>query len=58
MPSLFLVTGIIVMISEIAFDRPDPLNRLRVFPYDRFNMYTIVPIVRIEVNSIQAIRVF
>ena len=46
------------MISEIAFDRPDPLNRLRAFPCDRFNMYTIVPIVRIEVNSIQAIRVF
>ena len=57
MPSLFLVTGIIV-ISEIAFDRPDPFNRLRAFPYDRFNVNTIVPIVRIEVNSIQAIRVF
>ena len=46
------------MISGIAFDRPDPLNRLRAFPYDRFNMYTSVRIVRIEVNSIQAIRVF
>ena len=58
MPNLFLITEIIVMISEIAFDRPHPLNHLTAFPYDRFNMYTIVPIVRIELNSIQAIRVF
>ena len=43
------------MISGIAFDRPDRLSRLRAFPYDRFKIYTIVPIVRIELNSIQAI---
>ena len=42
------------MISGIAVDRPD---RLRAFPYDRFKIYTIVPIVRIELNSIQAIEV-
>ena len=33
------------MTSGIAFDRHD---RLRAFPYDRFKIYTIVPIVRIE----------
>ena len=42
------------MTSGIAVDRPD---RLRAFPYDRFKIYTIVPIVRIELNSIQAIEV-
>ena len=45
------------MISEIAFDGPDRLSRLRAFPYDRFKIYTIIPIVRIELNSIQAIEV-
>ena len=45
------------MISGIAFDRPDRPSRLRPFPYDRFKIYTIVPIVRIELNSIQAIKV-
>ena len=45
------------MTSGIAFDRPDRLSRLRAFPYDRFKIYTIVPIVRIELNSIQAIEV-
>ena len=44
------------MTSGIAFDRPDRLSRLRAFPYDRFKIYTIVPIVRIELNSIQAIE--
>ena len=42
------------MTSGIAFDRP---GRLRAFPYDRFKIYMIVPIVRIELNSIQAIEV-
>ena len=42
------------MTSGIAFDRPDRLSRLRAFPYDRFKIYTIV---RIELNSIQAIEV-
>ena len=42
------------MISVIAFDRPDRLSPLRAFPYDRFKIYTIV---RIELNSIQAIEV-
>ena len=44
------------MISGIAFDRPDRLS-LRAFPCDRFKIYTIIPIVRIELNSIQAIEV-
>ena len=42
------------MTSGIAFDR---LSRLRVFAYDRFKIYMIVPIVQIELNSIQAIEV-
>ena len=42
------------MISGIAFDRPDRPSRLRPSPYDRFK---IGPIVRIELNSIQAIKV-
>ena len=42
------------MTSEIAFDRPDRLSRLRAFPYDRFRIYKIV---RIELNSIRAIEV-
>ena len=56
-PNLFSITGIKVMTSGIAFDRPDRLSRLRAFPYDRFKIYMIVPIVRIELNSIQAIEV-
>ena len=46
-----------VMTSGIAFDRPDRLSSLRAFPYDRFKIYLIVPIVRIELNSIQAVEV-
>ena len=42
------------MISGIAFDRPDSLSRLRAFP-DHFKIYTILPMVQIELNSIQAI---
>ena len=42
------------MISGIAFDRPDRPSRLRPSPYDRFKTG---PIVRIELNSIQAIKV-
>ena len=38
-PNLFSITGIKVMTSGIAFDRPDRLSRLRAFPYDRFKMY-------------------
>ena len=53
-PNLFSITGIKVMTSGIAFDRPDRLSRLRAFPYDRFKIYMIVPI---ELNSIQAIEV-
>ena len=45
------------MISGIAFDRPDRLSRLRAFPCDRLKIYTIIPIVRIELNSIQATEV-
>ena len=44
-------------ISGIAFDRPDRLSRLSAFPYDRVKIYTIIPIVRVELNSIQAIEV-
>ena len=44
------------MISGIAFDRPDRLSHLRAFPYDLFKIYTIVTIVRIELNSIEAIE--
>ena len=42
------------MISGIAFDH---LSRLRAFPYDRLKVYRIVTIVRIELNSIQAMEV-
>ena len=52
--NLFSITGIIVMISGIAFDH---FSRLRAFPYDRFKVYRIVTIVRIELNSNQAIEV-
>ena len=52
--NLFSITGIIVMISTIAFDH---LSRLRAFPYDRFKVYRIVTIVWIELNSIQGIEV-
>ena len=47
--------GIKVMISGIAFDPFDCLSRLRAL--DCFKTYTIVPIVRIELDSIQAIEV-
>ena len=35
------------MLSGVAFDRSDRRSRLRMFPYDRFKFYTIVPIVRV-----------
>ena len=44
------------MISGIAFDRPDPSQSSERFPHDRFKIYTIVRIVRIELNSIEAIE--
>ena len=56
-PNSFPITGVKVIKPGIALDRPDRLNRLRAFPYDRFKMYTVVPIVRIELNSIQATEV-
>ena len=56
-PNWFSITGIKVTTSGIAFDRPDRLGRLRVFPYDRFKIYMIVLIIRIELNSIQVIEV-
>ena len=56
-PNLISITGVIVMISGIAFNRPDRPSRLRAFPYDRLKIYTIVPIIRIELNSIQGIEV-
>ena len=48
------ITGIKEMISGIAFDL---LSSLRALLYDRFKIYTIFPIVRMETNSIQAIEV-
>ena len=42
----FSITGIKVMISGIDFDRPNCLSCLRVFPYDCFKIFTVVPIVR------------
>ena len=50
-PNFSPIIELKVMISGIAFDRFDRLSRLRAFPYDRFKIYTIVPIVRIELNS-------
>ena len=38
------------MISGIAFDCPDSLSHLRAFP-DHFKIYTILPMVCIELNS-------
>ena len=45
------------MISGIAFNCHDRLSHLRAFPYDHFKINTIVLIVQIELNSIQAIEV-
>ena len=45
------------MISGTAIDCFDRLSRVRAFPYGRFKIYSIVPIVSIELNSIQAIEV-
>ena len=50
------------MISGISLDRPDRLSYLTAFPYmiasnRGFKIYTIVRIVLIELNSIQAIEV-
>ena len=53
-PNLFLITGIRVIICGMAFYHPNRLSCLRVFPYDRFKIYTIIPI---ELNSIQLIKV-
>ena len=54
-PNIFSINGMIVMISGIAFDRPDSLcSHLRAFP-DHFKIYMTLPIVPIELNSIQAI---
>jgi len=56
-PNLFSITGIKVMTFGIAFDRLGRVSRLRAFPYDRFKIYTIVPIVRIDLNSRHSIEV-
>ena len=57
-PTFFPITGIRLLISGKALDRSDRLSRLlRAFLYDRFKIYLIVPIVRIELNSILAIEV-
>ena len=45
------------MTSGMAFDHSDRVSRLRAFPYDRFKIYMIVLIIRIELNSIRAIEV-
>ena len=56
-PNFFPINGIKVMISGTAIDCFDRLSRVRAFPYGRFKIYSIVPIVSIELNSIQAIEV-
>ena len=56
-PNLFPITGVKVIKPGIAFYRPDCLNRLRAFPHDRFKIYTVIPIIRIELTSIQATEV-
>ena len=57
-PIFFPITGIRLLISGKALYRSDRLSRLlREFSYDRFKIYLIVPIVWIELNSIQAIEV-
>ena len=50
------INGMIVMISGIKplIVLVDSFTRLRAFP-DHFKIYTILPIIRIELNSIQAI---
>ena len=53
-PNLFLITGIRVIICGMAFYHPNRLSCLRVFPYDRFKIYTII---LMELNSIQLIEV-
>ena len=54
----FPITGIRLLIFGKALYRSDRLSRLlRAFSYDRFKIYLIVPIVGIELNSIQAIEV-
>ena len=58
--NIFSINGMIVMISGIAFDRPDiSVSHLRAFP-DHFKIYTILAMVRIELNSNfkQSIEVF
>ena len=52
--NLFSITGIKVMTSGKAFDRPNRLSRLTAFPHDRFKIYMIV---QIEFNSIQVTEV-
>ena len=49
-PNFSPIIELKVMISGIAFDRFDLLSLLRAFPFDRFKIYTIVPIVRIELS--------
>ena len=50
-PNAFLTTGLKVMISGIAFDHPDRFSCLIAFQFDRFKIYTIVPIVLISTQG-------
>ena len=43
---MFSIDGMIVLISGIALNRPGNLSLLGAFPYDRFKIYMILPIVR------------
>ena len=54
-PNLFSITGIKVMTSGIAFDRPDRLSHLRVFPYDRFKVVSVVRVVCDRLGSVSII---
>ena len=43
------------MTSGIAFDRPDRLSHLRVFPYDRFKVVSVVRLVCDRLGSVSII---
>ena len=54
-PNLLSITGLKVMTSGIAFDRPDRLSHLRVFPYDRFKVVSVVQVVCDRLGSVSII---
>lgn len=52
--NLHPITGIRVMISRMAFDRSDRLSWLKMFPYDQFKFYMIIPIILKNIPVLQA----